>query len=62
MYMSLDGDQARVIQEILQAALHELRVESARADTHDFREALHRREQIVESVLAQLGDEERVAL
>ncbi len=62
MYMSLDRDQVQVLREILQTALHELRLESARADAHDFREQLHRRERIVESVLAQLADEERVAL
>ncbi len=62
MYMSLDRDQVQVLREILQNALHELRLESARADAHDFREQLHRRERIVESVLTQLSDEERVAL
>ncbi|MGE5184996.1 MAG: hypothetical protein ACM31C_23165 [Acidobacteriota bacterium] len=51
-----------MVREILQSALHELRLESARADAHDFREQLHRRERIVESVLAQLSDEDRVAL
>ncbi len=62
MYMSLDRDQVQVLREILQNALHELRLESARADAHDFREQLHRRERIVESVLTQLSDEDRVAL
>ncbi len=60
--MSLDRDQIQVVREILQNALRELRVESARADAHDFREQLHRRERIVESVLSQLADEGRVAL
>lgn len=62
--MSLDREQTEVLREILQNALHELRLESARADSHDFRESLHRRERIVEGMLAQLGvgDEDRVAL
>lgn len=62
MYMSLERDQVEVVREILQSALHELRLESARADAHDFREKLHRREQLVESVLAQLADENRASL
>ena len=34
--------------------LAQLRVESARTDAHDFREALHRRERIVEGLLLEL--------
>ena len=51
--LTLDRDQTEVLREILEAALKELRIESARADTHDFREKLHKRERIVESLLAQ---------
>ena len=53
MQVTLDRDQTTVLREILESALKELRLESARADSHDFREQLHRREKIVESVLAQ---------
>jgi hypothetical protein len=62
MYMSLDRDQAGVLREILQSALHELRVESARTDTHAFRERLHRREGLVESMLQQLDEQDRAAV
>ena len=62
MYMSLDRDQVQVLREILQAALTQLRFESARADAHDFREALHRRERVVESMLDRLSDESRAAI
>ncbi len=62
MYMSLDRDQVQVLREILQAALTQLRIESSRADAHDFREALHRRERIVESMLTRLADENRAAI
>ena len=53
MQVTLDRDQTQVLREILESSLKELRVESARADSHDFREQLHRRERIVESLLAQ---------
>ena len=57
--MTLDRDQTQVLREVLQSALKELRIESARADTHDFRERLHARERIIESVLARIdGNEE----
>jgi hypothetical protein len=59
MVITLDTQQADVLREILGASLTQLRVESARSDTHDFREALHRRERIVESLLVQLSDEQR---
>jgi hypothetical protein len=62
MYMSLDRDQVQVLREILQASLTQLRFESARADSHDFRQALHRRERVVESMLALLADENRAAI
>ena len=63
MQLTLDRDQARVLREILQTSLTQLRVESARADSHDFREALHLRERTVEALLLQLGseNEERAA-
>ena len=52
--MTLDREQTEVLLEILQAALNQLRVESSRTDSHDFREALHRRERIVEGLLLEL--------
>jgi glycine cleavage system regulatory protein len=54
MQIDLDPNQAEVLRETLQHLLHDLRVESARTDTHDFREMLHRRERVVEAVLAKL--------
>ena len=52
--MMLDREQTEVLREILQAALTQLRVESSRTDSHDFREGLHHRERIVEDLLVQL--------
>ena len=54
MTLTCDRETAQVLREILGSALRELRVESARADVHDFREQLHRRERVVEGMLAQL--------
>jgi len=65
MQLMLDSDQTEIIREILDSALTELRFESARTDTHDYREKLHRRERAVEAVLDQLGgpdNEDRPAL
>ncbi len=55
MQVTLDRDQTEILREILETSLKELRVESARADSHDYREKLHRREHIVEELLAQLS-------
>ncbi len=55
MQVTLDRDQSEVLREILEHALTELRVESVRADSHDYREMLHHRETLVEDVLVQLG-------
>ena len=62
MQLNLDYDQFRVLREILEASLNQLRVESARADLHDAREVLHRRERAVEALLRQLGEEPRTHL
>jgi hypothetical protein len=56
MVLTLDPEQSQVLREILQGALTELRIESARADSHDFREMLHHREQVVTALLAQLSE------
>jgi hypothetical protein len=58
MTLIIDQDQAAVLREILQASLTQLRVESARTDSHDFREALHVRERVVEALLLQLAEGE----
>ena len=60
MQLTLDPDQVSVLREILQGSLTELRFESARADSHDYREVLHRRERMVEDMLVQLTGHEPV--
>ena len=54
MMLKVDQEQAQVLREVLEGTLSQLRVESARADTHDYRAMLHHREQVVEMVLKQL--------
>jgi len=60
MQLTLDPDQVSVLREILQGSLTELRFESARADSHDYRERLHRRERAVADMLEQLTGTEPV--
>lgn len=55
MQISLDDDQSQVLREILENTLTQLRIESARTDSHGFHELLMKREQIVESLLAKMG-------
>jgi len=57
MFVSLDHVQADFLREILKGNLRELRIESARADSNDYREMLHRREAIVEQLLSKLSEE-----
>jgi hypothetical protein len=54
MQVNLDTEQTQVLREMLENTLTQLRVESARADSHDFREMLHHREEVVESMLTKL--------
>ncbi|NVB81369.1 MAG: hypothetical protein HOV81_23435 [Kofleriaceae bacterium] len=60
MQVSLEYEQVQVLLELLQSNLKELRLESSRADSHDYREMLHHREAVVESVLNKLATEERL--
>jgi hypothetical protein len=57
MYISLEHEQVTVLRQLLTSAVTQLRIESARTDTHDFRQALHERERIVESIVAKLEEE-----
>src|SRR5262245_14777600 len=54
MMLTLEGEQVQILRDILEGSLNELRFESSRADAHDYREMLHRRERVVESLLQQL--------
>ena len=57
MHITLETDQAQVLREILENTLTQLRIESARTDSHGFHEILHKREQIVEALLSKFGSD-----
>jgi hypothetical protein len=61
MQVSLEDDQLAILREILTSAVTQLRIESSRTDTHDFRQLLHERERVVESILAKLAAEPLIA-
>lgn len=54
MVITFDTHETEVLREILASQLTQLRIESARTDSHDFREALHARERIVEAMLRRI--------
>ena len=54
MQVNLDTEQEQVLREMLENTLTQLRVESARTDSADFRRMLHHREEVVEKLLTQL--------
>jgi hypothetical protein len=62
MLLSLDQDQAAILRELLTSAVNQLRIESSRTDTRAFRDRLHERERIVETILGQLAPESRAPL
>ena len=56
MYVALDNQQAEVLRELITSQLKTLRTETARADSHDYREMLHRREAVLEQLLSKLSE------
>jgi hypothetical protein len=52
--LELSDAETEVLREVLEAQLPQLMIESARTDTHDFREYLQRRRVLLEQVLEQL--------
>ena len=53
--LQLDATQATVLEEILESQRKELRLESARADSRDFRDELHAREDVLDTILQQIS-------
>ncbi|HEY5948963.1 MAG TPA: hypothetical protein VIV40_25905 [Kofleriaceae bacterium] len=62
MYVAFDQQEAETLRELLQSSLKQLRTETARADSRDFRELLRRREDIVERLLSKLDPEARAVI
>jgi hypothetical protein len=59
MQVSLEPTQIDLLVEILTTTVNQLRIESSRTDGHAFRDLLHERERMVESILAKLATEAR---
>jgi hypothetical protein len=57
MVISIDSREAKLLREMLQSALRQLRIESSRADSPDFRIELKARGRILEGLIAKLSDE-----
>jgi hypothetical protein len=57
MYIALDNQQAQVLRELIESNLKTLRNETARADSHDYREMLYRREAVLEQLLSKLAEQ-----
>jgi len=55
MQLTLESKQLEILREILTSTVAQLRNESARTDAHDFREMLHDRERVVESILEKVS-------
>ncbi len=58
MYVSLDREQTDTLREVLQSALKQVRIESSRTDSHDYREMLHHREDLLGEVLSKLSTDQ----
>ena len=56
MQITIDQEQAKILDDVLRRTLVQLRVASARADSHDFRDELHRQEHLIEEILAKLPE------
>lgn len=57
MELILSDDDARTLRELLSDHLHDLRLEVARTEAKDFRHVMLMRQEVVERLLAQLGDQ-----
>ena len=58
--LSLDTESAALLADALRSYLSDLHSEIAGTDNFDFREALKRREQMLSSILHQLGGGEQL--
>lgn len=61
MQLTLSPDEATELRQLLDAALVDLRSEIHHTDTHDFRQALQRREQRLQQLRQRLGASETAA-
>ena len=54
MNLTLTGDDARTLRDLLSEYLRDLRLETARTEVKDFRHVLVLRQELIERLLAQL--------
>ncbi len=54
MHLEFTADEANLVQELLERAYGELRMEIARTDDFAYRQGLHTRERLLEGILAAL--------
>lgn len=55
MNINLTEDEIEIAREILEQGYRELLLEIARAEHHEFKQALQRREKVLKSILEKLG-------
>jgi hypothetical protein len=53
--LELSDDDARILRDVVESCLSDLRMEIADTDSMDFREALKRREEFLKRLVKQLG-------
>ena len=58
MMVSIESQEAKLLREMLQSSLRQLRIESSRADSHDFRIELNARGRILERLITKLSEEQ----
>ncbi|HWX22128.1 MAG TPA: hypothetical protein VN578_19680 [Candidatus Binatia bacterium] len=54
-HTEFSSDELEVLREVLQHAVSEIDVEVFRTDTHEFKEMLKRRREVLEHILAKLS-------
>ena len=54
--LELSEDERQVLEEVLEAAASDLRMEIANTDSYDFRQMLKSRKQTLRKVLAAIGE------
>ena len=57
MELILNDDDARTLHDLLSDHLHDLRLEVARTEAKEFRHVMLMRQELVERLLAQLGEQ-----
>ena len=53
--LELTPEQTKVLQEVLERQINEVDIEVFRTDTHDFKEMLKHRRQILDQILAKIS-------